>query len=142
MIAFLDTSALIKLYHEEEHTSDLLSIISNNIDDIYISDIAVIEFRSAIWKKVREKEISAEIAKKLINLFLDNQSLFNKINLNEELISKASDLIMKYGEEGLRTLDSIQLASSIILEGKNNISITYDKLLRSFMVKEGLNIEQ
>ena len=51
---FLDTSALVKIYHRESGTDVILNIINKNNINIYISDIAVIEFHSALLKKVRQ----------------------------------------------------------------------------------------
>jgi len=49
MKLFLDTSSLIKLYHNEVGTDVLDKILEyNEIDEIYLSDIAKVEFSSAI----------------------------------------------------------------------------------------------
>ncbi len=140
MIAFLDTSALVKLYHEEDHTSQLQSLLAGDINNLCISAIASIEFRSAIWKKVREKAFSVEKAEEVINLFYEDRLLFTWINLTDELFNNAINLIMEYGSRGLRTLDSIQLASALTLKGENCISITYDKQLKDHMINERLNV--
>jgi hypothetical protein len=46
---------------------------------------------------------------------------------------------MKYGQEGLRTLDAIQLASALTLKEQQNVLFfTADKLLKYFFKQEGL----
>jgi len=48
-------------------------------------------------------------------------------------------LTIKYGIEGLRTLDSIQLSTCKVIENQVDIFITSDKLLSFLIEKEGLN---
>ena len=59
MKIFLDTSSLIKLYHFESGTDYLDQIFEEYIiSEIFLSDIAKVEFNSAIWKKVRTKDLT------------------------------------------------------------------------------------
>jgi predicted nucleic acid-binding protein len=49
----LDTSALFKLYHQEAGTVQLEAVFTHaNITQVFLSEIAKVEFASAIWKKV------------------------------------------------------------------------------------------
>ncbi len=57
-IAFLDTSALVKRYHEEEY-SDLVNKIFEEYV-VVISELSLVEFTSAINKKASEGVISKE----------------------------------------------------------------------------------
>lgn len=58
MNLFLDTSAIVKLYNPEKETEILTNYISHSeIEQIFISEIAKIEFHSALWKKFRERKI-------------------------------------------------------------------------------------
>ena len=57
MKAFLDTSSLIKLYHQEEGSDSIMEALSNDVEEIFLSELAVLEFRSALWKKIRKKEV-------------------------------------------------------------------------------------
>ena len=57
---YLDTSALVKLYLEEEGTAGVVDLIRDaEIDRIIILEIALLEFRSALRRKERRGEISA-----------------------------------------------------------------------------------
>lgn len=131
MKAFLDTSALIKLYHQEEGSEFVVDTLSANIEEIYISEISILEFRSALWKKIRGKEIPEKIAIEVIKCFQNDSDNFRWILLQSDTIRAASDMLTKYGSRGLRTLDSIQLAAALTLKGKNSIetfAITEGKL--------------
>lgn len=47
----------------------------------------------------------------------------------------------KYGMQGLRTLDSIQFSTAILLARQADVFFTADKLLKSFFETEGLLAE-
>lgn len=55
----LDTSALVKHYHQEEGT-DVVERLFKASDRLIISDLSIIEFYSAIGLKVRTREITAK----------------------------------------------------------------------------------
>ncbi len=64
MNIFLDTSSLLKLYHKEQGTEELLEFVSENVENIYLSEIAKIEFNSAIWKKFEQKSLKKTVQNK------------------------------------------------------------------------------
>ena len=140
MKIFLDTSSLIKLYHNEIGTDMLDKIFEDNeVGEIFLSDIAKVEFTSAIWKKVRTKDLTSDEATDIINSFCDDYDKYTFIDVNSELLSIARDLVIKYGLKGLRTLDSIQLASIIEVKTGLSFAVTADDLLKSFIKLEEIN---
>ncbi|MBF0546569.1 MAG: type II toxin-antitoxin system VapC family toxin [Candidatus Riflebacteria bacterium] len=138
MKAFLDTSSLLKLYHKEEFSEDLENFLIANVDEIFLSRLAMLEFSSAIWRKVRTDEIEEIIAKEVILCFQNDQNSFRWINLQESIIKAANDLLMKYGKKGLRSLDSVQFASALTLREEDFIFITSDIILKSLFLEEKL----
>ncbi len=54
--------------------------------------------------------------------------------------SNAKLLILKYGQDGLRTLDALQFASAIEVKDLVNKYFTADKLLLSLFEKEYLPV--
>ena len=141
MNIFLDTSTLFKLYHTEVGTEEIDKIITeNDVKEIYLSGITKIEFNSVVWRKVRMQEISEEQATGLTISFTDDYKLYNFVEINNTLIKKAQQLVTKYGKEGLRTLDSIQLTSAILVKDNVDINKSADKLLNKLFEKEGLSI--
>jgi uncharacterized protein len=141
MNLFFDTSSLFKLYHQEEGTRELIDFFrSNKIDAIYLSEITGIEFRSAVWKKCRKMEISEGKANLLIEKFESDSKNYQVVNQGDKLIRNAKNLVNKHWKTGLRTLDSIQLAS--VLTVKNiDFFFTSDRLLAEIAIKEGLNVK-
>jgi len=139
MNAFLDTSSVLKLYHHESGTETLNAALSQGVEEIYLSELARLEFRSAIWKKTRTGEIDIETANAVITCFQQDEIKFQWIYLETDVIQQAEELLMKYGATGLRTLDAIQLASALTLKVQQNVRFfTADKLLKSFFKQEGL----
>jgi predicted nucleic acid-binding protein len=143
MDLFLDTSALIKLYHTELYSKELIDFIeSNKISSLVLSQISKLEFRSAIWRKVRQKEVTEVNANLVIDLFMNDYSKFIWVEENEKIFETSTALIQKYGIDGLRTLDSIQLNSALIANGSFSFMgfITFDLLLQKVFKKENLNV--
>lgn len=140
MKAFLDTSSLLKLYHSEADSDRLHEILSIDVEAIYLSEIAKIEFLSAIWKKIRQRDLTGEVGKAVISCFEADFNKFYWIKLTSEVIKRASELLKKYGDDGLRTLDSIQLACAVELKGENCSFFTSDRILQRLFNKENLNI--
>jgi predicted nucleic acid-binding protein len=140
MKIFLDTSSLIKLYHNEIGTDILDKIFEDNVvEEIFLSDIAKVEFTSAIWKNVRTKDLTSDEAIGIIDSFCDDYDKYSFIDLDSELIINARDLVVKYGLKGLRTLDSFQLASIIEVKSGLSFAVTADDLLKSLIELEGIN---
>ena len=140
MKAFLDTSSLIKLYHQEEGSDFVVEVLSNDVVEIFLSELAVLEFRAALWKKIREKEIEEKVAIEVIKCFQNDVNNFQWILLQSDLVESASHLLMKYGIRGLRTLDSLQLAAALTLRDEECVFLTSDKLLRTLFKDELLKV--
>ncbi|MFH0926677.1 MAG: type II toxin-antitoxin system VapC family toxin [bacterium] len=140
MKAFLDTSSLLKLYHYETGSEIVENFISKNVNEIFLSELTILEFRSAIWRKVRENKIDHNIAIKAVFCFENDYKKFRWIRLQSSIITRASNLLMKYGNKGLRTLDSLQLSSALSLKKKSCIFLTSDNLLKSLFYEEKLNV--
>jgi predicted nucleic acid-binding protein len=139
MTAFLDSSALVKLYRIEAGSSEIEACIKS-YSELCLSEIARLEFRSAIYKKVRTKELALEAAKEFIACFTDDYHLFTWVGIDESVINCASELLSKYGEKGLRTLDSIQIASALQLKLTDLLIISSDVVMNKILSLEGLSV--
>ena len=132
MTIFLDTSSLLKLYQQESGTKELVHFLANN-------EITKIEFSSAVWKKVRMKGLSPKDARNLLSLFKTDSNRYHFLRTDRKLIEKANQLISQCGMKGLRTLDSIQLASGVMHIDRIDIVCTDDKLLNELFNVEGFS---
>ena len=139
MKVFLDTSSLFKLYHDEEDSDIIESVFRNNkVTDVFLSELSKIEFASTVWKKVRIRDIQETQAKIMIDAFEDDLSKYTFIQIDNIIVEQARNLINKYGKNGLRALDSIQLSTAVMLTKKVDLFISTDKLLDSFFETESL----
>lgn len=139
MKIFLDTSSLFKLYHQENGTKELEDVfVKSKITHIYLSEIPKVEFTSTIWKKVRTKEITSEQAKITAGHFESDFEKYNFIATDSLILEQARNLTTKYGIVGLRTLDSIQLSTCILLMKQVDKFFSSDNLFNSLLEKEGL----
>ena|GEM_PF-1601555 len=112
MKLFLDTSSLIKLYYQEDGTDKLDRVFGEYIiEEIFLSEISITEFYSAIFKKVRTNDLSLQNASDILSSFANDQAKFSFIPINSRIISLSKELLEKYGVLGLRALDALQLAS-------------------------------
>ena len=78
MNIFLDTSALIKLYHQEKGTDRFSQFIQDHITDLYmtITDLSIIELHSALSKRLRSQEIKSESLTHIYSLFRNDFDLY------------------------------------------------------------------
>lgn len=137
---FFNTSSYFNLYHQEANTQklvDLLNPYSNY--DIYLSEIALVEIYSAIYKKVRTKELSDSQAHDFIEVVKNDLNNISIIIIDKLIINNPQKLLSKYGKIGLRTLDAIQLASIISVKSIIDAAFTNDLLLKEIFIKEGIN---
>jgi len=76
-----------------------------------------------------------------LQLFERDSSKYTFIATDSMIIEQARKLTIKYGLNGLRTLDSIQLSSAISLSKEVEFFVTSDNLLKSLLNQEGLQTE-
>jgi len=140
MNVFIDTSTLFKLYQNESGSEIIYDYLKNNeIQTIYLSDITKVEFHSIIWKKVRMKELDFDIAKIIIDNFSSDSKYYQFIKISEEVVTKSLKLLEKYYNLGLRSLDSLQISSSIATSVTFDIIITSDKVFFETLELEKIN---
>ena len=97
---YLDTSALVKLYHQEKGTGEVEKIFSTENATIIISEIAVVELYSALYKLNRLKEISKDAVEASIKSFEEDCRYRFSINpASADEFDRAKELIKRYGED-------------------------------------------
>lgn len=139
MNLFLDTSCLVKLYHQETGSADLQTLFStHSVQTVFLSEISKVEFVSTLWKKVRTQELSAAQAMAIGQLFDRDFEKYSFVPVDDALLATASLLIAEYGPQGLRTLDGIQFATCQALRGQADVFLTADKLLQRLFALAGL----
>ena len=118
---YLDSSALLKRYLEEEFSQQCEEIIIR-YQDKYISKIGVTETLINLRKRLSASEFAMAT-----KLFEADIAIFNIIEFDET----TSDLAVEISEgTNLATLDAIHLASAASLGSKTIDFLTYDKVQR------------
>jgi len=140
---FVDTSALAKRYLVETGSNWVVSWIeppANNV--IIMSELAFVEMRSLLARRVRDGVLTPSDANALRNDFLlhgNNEYLIVLVETN--VLNQAARLVDQYP---LRTLDAIQLASAIQAVNVLALPMTFisgDKNLLAAAAGEGFGID-
>lgn len=112
MRVFADSSAVVKLYADEEHSD-----VVRRFDSLVTSSICRVEVVAALWRKTRIGEISSSAASMLVREFEfdladtpDGVVRYVPMPVTDSLLSKASQLLPFHE---LRSLDAVQLASAL-----------------------------
>ena len=138
MTFYFDTSALVKLFHEEEGSQNVTRIINANENEIWISELARIEFLSAIFRRYRNNEIGDQELRAATDGFEEQLNSFNVEPLGQAIVREAESLLKKYGKtKGLRTLDALQLGTFILILERDWLFVTTDEVLLEVVQESG-----
>ena len=109
---YFDTSALVKLYVEEEGSDKVLSIAEDRERSrLVVLDIARIELRSAVRQRQRDGDIDEADAAALLKQFdQDGVAAYVIQPLNANVMQEAARLLDKHP---LKTQEALQLAGCL-----------------------------
>ena len=85
------------------------------------------------------QELLASDAVFLQSGFQDDYDRYQFILLNQSIVDRASNLVVKYGAEGLRTLDAIQLSCAVEEKERLTVAKSADRKLVEMLEREGIN---
>ncbi|MFC2140670.1 type II toxin-antitoxin system VapC family toxin [Acidobacteriota bacterium] len=127
---FFDTSALVKIYHDEEGADKVLEIYDSE-GQITISDLSKVEFYSTIYRKYRERAIDLETLNLLIEKFdFDVENKYEILFFSTGITEQAQKLLREHGEAlGIRSLDSLQLSFFDFYCDKEDTFVCWDNRL-------------
>jgi uncharacterized protein len=125
---YIDSSALVKLYLEEDGSSELDTILVGR-DDLVISDLGITEIVSAFARRGREGNIPAANVGLVRGRILQDVDarIFRLAQLTPEVHREAERLLMALQNQPLRALDALHVALALSTEAKT--LITFDKRL-------------
>lgn len=140
---FFDTSALIKLYHQEIGTERVDEIFRQVGNPIIISELATVELYSTMARKVRTREITPQAQEETLRNFEEDCTQRFVIDpLGGSVIQKAKELLQKHGNtKVLRSLDSLQLGACLIVRAREElVFVCADARLLDIGKLEGIEV--
>ncbi len=139
---YFDTSSLVKIYHREKGTPDVLEIYNNSENLIQISELGRIEFLSTVHRKYREKELTTGTLNTLIKKFLDDTDFRYETLQFSSLVSDEAEMMIQNlaTQHALKMLDSIQFAFYKVYCESETVFVCSDVKLANLVKEEGFNI--
>lgn len=138
---FLDTSALVKLYIQEEGTAAVLALTKpRETNDFGILSLAAVELRSALRRRERAGDINAAAVSEILDLFESHmRARFIVQPVTEPVIESAASLVDRHF---LRAYDAVQLSACMSLaSSRGDCTFTCsDESLIAAARAEGLSI--
>jgi predicted nucleic acid-binding protein len=143
---YFDSSALVKYYHEEVGSSEVIRLIQTPNTRHYISRLTFLELHSAFGGKVRsgyiapdQFELSCERLRR--DVFARR---FRVLPMKALHYREGERLLRAHtAEKGLRTLDSLQLAVALLelhRESRLDQFICADEVLSAVATAEGITV--
>ena len=112
MIAYLDTSAVVKLYVEEGGATTVRRAVQD-ATQVGTSRVTYAEARAAFARRFRERGFASAAYAELLRSFDQEWETYVRLDVTEPLIQLAGDLAERHA---LRAYDAIQLASALTLQ--------------------------
>jgi dTDP-4-amino-4,6-dideoxygalactose transaminase/predicted nucleic acid-binding protein len=138
---YFDTSSIVKIYHAEDGSKDVLELYRSRAT-ILISELSKIEFLSAVYRKYRENEISLETLNAVILKFQDDiESRYELLEFSSLVFEESWRLVCDFAQKySLKTLDSLQFAFFTTYCEEDDIFVCSDMKLTSIVVLEGITV--
>ena len=139
MTAYLDTSALVKLYVREQGSASVRRLVHAE-DLVATSRVAYAEARAAFARRAREAQLGPQALTRVVRTLDHDFDSFAVVEVTRELVQRAGALSQT---RALRGFDAIHLASALelgALLGALPQFAAYDRRLLAAARAEGLPI--
>lgn len=141
MILFFDTSALMKLYAQEQHSDWTRQQVTSS-SHCALSQITWVEMCAAFALKERTKQITAADTKLAMDRLKVEWPIYNRIAVDSKLLNTAGVFAIQFG---LRAYDSVQLATARVAHqqlGNSMAMCCFDQPLNAAANKLGIPVLQ
>ena len=118
---YLDSSALVKRYLEEDGSDKVQSLLSEE-DIIFVSRLAYPESLSAITRRHRTRDISDESFKRIKEQFKSDWDSLTIVEIHSETLQFIDAIIDRYALKGA---DSVHLSSALWLKRVIKSEVTF-----------------
>lgn len=131
---YLDASALVKLFVPEPESDDLNRALAG-LTDVIVSDLALTEMASALGRRVRERRLTRDSARRLYREASRLHASSHRAELTPPIHRRAERLMLSLTTP-LRALDALHLATALDVEAAT--VVTFDPRLRDAAGSQGL----
>ncbi len=138
MILFVDSSALVKLYVEEQGSERMRQTVAHG-NTVAASDLAFAEIHAALARRRREGSLLAPEFDRLRLQLAGDWPKLTQVSIGPEILSLVPELCVRHP---LRGADSLHLASALHLQ-VGGLEITFacsDRTLFAAAASEGLAV--
>ncbi len=104
---------------------------------IAVSELAILEVTSALNRRYLSGELTKSKLEWVLERFYSDLENYVLISLSSKTVSLATSLVLKHG---LKTLDSLQLASALSIREDISLFVTFDERLKRAALSEGLRV--
>jgi predicted nucleic acid-binding protein len=137
----MDSSAVVKLYVEEDGTSTVRAILARRSGWLFASEFVALEVLTAI-RVALQKESAAVYATALAQFRLDFPGLYNLVDVDAHTRRLACDLTTRYRTTRARSMDLLHLATAMRLQAarrtRDVTMVTSDHDLKNLSQHSGL----
>ena len=137
MIAYLDSSALLKLYLDDETGAEGLREVVVLPASLVTSRLAYVEVRAGLASARRAGRLTAGSHDLAVGAFDHVWSEYDVIEIDATLGSRAAEMAELYG---LRAGDAIHLASALEIGDEATVVVVWDGRLRVAAAAAGLAV--
>jgi len=136
MILYCDTSSLVKLYVEEEHSATVGGWVEQ-ADMVATCRVALPEMASALTRRLISGDLDADTYRRLLTALRADWQHVVALDFDER---QAADLVERHA---LRGFDAVHLSAALRIAGREQVSLifsAFDERLNQAAKAEGLTV--
>lgn len=107
MWAYFDSSAVVKIYVQENGRATVLRLLRSH--EVVVSAILPVEIRGALRRRAEENAIQSSRLPAALNQLTADRELWSVLAVSTEILERAEEIVANYA---VRTLDAIHIASA------------------------------
>jgi predicted nucleic acid-binding protein len=114
-VYFVDSSALVKAYQEEEGTGVVIGVMDRMMGRLYISEFVALEVLASL--RTRFRDAGHGFWTEVLGQFrADFPSGFNVLEVGRPILDRATHLILDHRHARARSMDLLHLATALHLQ--------------------------
>jgi predicted nucleic acid-binding protein len=129
----------LKLYLPEPGSDEFNEVVEGR-DDVLVADLAVTEIMSAVGRRVHQKSLTREAARRLQHAILGrlDEGVYPRVELTRDVHRRAEHLLLALQSTSLRAADALHLA--LATSGRAASLATFDARLAAAARATGLAV--